>query len=108
MAKPSTHAAVEWDAVYTAHGQQFLNNTPKDNYFTGNPTLDYLKTDAGSYNGGDYLIERYYRPTDRPFRGVHPRDICDLMNDIGKYREEQPEFTPPWIDLAAASYFVTD
>lgn len=57
MAKPSTHAAVEWDAVYTAHGQQFLNNTPKDNYFTGNPTLDYLKADAGSYNGGDYLIE---------------------------------------------------
>jgi hypothetical protein len=61
-------------------------------------------TDAG----GDYLIERYYRPTNRPFRGVHPRDLCDLMNDIGKYREEQPDFTPKWIDLAAASYFVTD
>lgn len=57
MAKPSTHAAVDWDAVYTAHGQEFLSNTPKDNYFTGNPTLDYLKADQGSYSGGDYLIE---------------------------------------------------
>lgn len=57
MAKPSSHGAVDWDAVYTAHGQEFLGNTPVDNYFTGNPTLDLLKADAGSYSGGKYLIE---------------------------------------------------
>ena len=57
MAKPSSHGAVDWDAVYTAHGQNFLSNTPTDNYFTGNPTLDFLKADAGSYTGGKYLIE---------------------------------------------------
>lgn len=57
MAKPGQHAAVDWDAVYTAHGQEFLNNTPKDNYFTANPTLDYLRQDAKQYTGGDYLIE---------------------------------------------------
>lgn len=60
MAKPSNHgsgAGVDWDAVYTAHGQAFLSNTPTDNYFTGNPTLDFLKADAGSYTGGKYLVE---------------------------------------------------
>ena len=43
MAKPGQHGNIDWDAVYTAHGQNFLMNTPVDNYFTGNPTLDYLK-----------------------------------------------------------------
>lgn len=56
MAKPQ-HGAVDWDAVYTAHGQNFLSRTPTDNYFTGNPTLDYLKADAGSYTGGKYIVE---------------------------------------------------
>lgn len=56
MAKPQ-HGAVDWDAVYTAHGQEFLSNIPTDNYFSGNPTLDTLKADAGSYTGGKYLIE---------------------------------------------------
>lgn len=57
MAKPSAHGAVDWDAVYTSHGQNFLSNIPVDNYFTGNPTLDLLKADAGGYSGGKYLIE---------------------------------------------------
>lgn len=56
MAKPQ-HGAVDWDAVYTAHGQEFLSNIPTDNFFSGNPTLDTLKADAGGYDGGAYLIE---------------------------------------------------
>lgn len=59
MAKPGQHGNIDWDAVYTAHGQNFLMNTPVDNYFTGNPTLDYLKKetgDGGASVHGDYLV----------------------------------------------------
>ncbi len=55
-----------------------------------------------------YLIEKYYRDTERPFRGVHPRDLLDLVMDISKYRGERPAFTPDWIDRACRSYFVED
>jgi len=59
MAKPGQHGNIDWDAVYTAHGQNFLSNTPVDNFFTGNPTLDYLKKesgDGGSTLHGDYMV----------------------------------------------------
>jgi hypothetical protein len=59
MAKPGQHGNIDWDAVYTAHGQNFLMSTPVDNYFTSNPTLDYLKKetgDGGASVHGDYLI----------------------------------------------------
>ncbi len=56
--------------------------------------------------GGEYLLNRYYRPTARPFRGVHPRDILDLLVDISSFQGVRPEFTAEWIDLACASYFI--
>lgn len=59
MAKPGSHGSIEWDLVYTAHGQNFLSNEPVDNYFTGNPTLDYLKketSDGGATIHGDYMV----------------------------------------------------
>jgi hypothetical protein len=58
--------------------------------------------------GGRYLIERYYRPKARHFRGVHPRDIVDLIVDISSFEKRPPAFTPEWIDLACASYFIED
>ena len=57
---------------------------------------------------GRYLVERYYRPKARHFRGVHPRDITDLLLDISSYQGRQPAFTDEWIDLACASYFIDD
>ena len=57
---------------------------------------------------GQYLIERYYRPRQRPLRGVHPRDIVDLLLDISSFQGRSPEFTPEWIDLACASYFIDE
>ncbi|HXH21458.1 MAG TPA: ATP-binding protein [Dehalococcoidia bacterium] len=56
--------------------------------------------------GGRYLIEKWYRPKGRHFRGCHPRDITDLLLDIASFRGSQPAFTPQWIDLACASYFI--
>lgn len=57
---------------------------------------------------GRYLIERYYRPRARHFRGVHPRDLVDLLLDISSFQGRKPDFTPEWIDLACASYFIDD
>ena len=57
---------------------------------------------------GRYIIERYYRPKGRHLRGVHPRDIIDLLVDISSFQGKHPEFTPEWIDLACASYFIDD
>ncbi len=56
----------------------------------------------------DYLIEKYYRRAGRPFRGVHPRDIVEMLIDSSRYRGSQPEFSFQQIDQACASYFVRE
>lgn len=61
-----------------------------------------------STEGGRYLIEKWYRPKNRHFRGCHPRDITDLILDIASFQGRQPNFTPEWIDLACASYFIEE
>jgi hypothetical protein len=58
--------------------------------------------------GGRYLVDRYYLPRGRHFRGVHPRDIIDLLLDISSFEGREPEFTREWIDLACASYFIDE
>jgi len=57
---------------------------------------------------GHYIIERYYRPKNRNLRGVHPRDIVDLLIDISIFQNREPECTRELIDLACASYFIDD
>jgi hypothetical protein len=59
-----------------------------------------------SPEGGRYLVEKWYRPHARHFRGCQPRDITDLLMDIASFRGSAPAFTPEWIDLACASYFI--
>lgn len=61
-----------------------------------------------SDEGGQYLLERYYRPKNRQLRGTHPRDIIDLMLDIGKFEHTTPKLTHEWIDIASAAYFMED
>jgi hypothetical protein len=57
---------------------------------------------------GHYIIERYYRPKNRHLRGVHPRDIIDLLIDISSFQNRAAECTRELIDLACASYFIDD
>jgi hypothetical protein len=57
---------------------------------------------------GHYIIERYYRPKNRHLRGVHPRDIIDLVMDISSFQKRNAECTRELIDLACASYFIDD
>ena len=57
--------------------------------------------------GLDYLIEKWYKPEERPFRMCHPRDILDQMMSIAKYNMEQVTFNPDLLDAACATYFVS-
>jgi len=57
---------------------------------------------------GRYLIDRYYKPKARHFRGVHPRAIVDLLLDISSFQGRTPDFSPEWVDLACSSYFIDD
>ncbi|MBA3533410.1 MAG: ATP-binding protein [Ardenticatenales bacterium] len=59
------------------------------------------------HKGIDYLIEKWYKPDERPFRMCQPRDILDQMMSIAKYNMEEVTFSPDLIDAACATYFVS-
>jgi SpoVK/Ycf46/Vps4 family AAA+-type ATPase len=58
--------------------------------------------------GIDYLIEKWYKPTNRPFRMCQPRDILDQMVSLAKYNMERVNFSPDLIDAACATYFISE
>lgn len=53
-----------------------------------------------------YLVEEYYVNGARPFRGCHPRDIVELVEDIAAFTGRQPVLSRDLIDMASHSYFV--
>jgi predicted ATPase with chaperone activity len=57
--------------------------------------------------GIDYLIEKWYRPTARPYRMCQPRDLLDQMSSIAKYNMERLNFNPDLIDAACETYFIS-
>jgi hypothetical protein len=57
--------------------------------------------------GVDYLIQKWYRPFNRPFRMCQPRDILDQMMSIAKYNMERVNFSPDLVDAACHTYFLT-
>ena len=57
--------------------------------------------------GLDYMIDKWYRPTSRPFRMCQPRDIMDQMISIAKYNMERVNFSPDLIDAACVTYFIS-
>lgn len=58
--------------------------------------------------GIDYLVEKWYRHSGRPFRMCQPRDILDQMISIAKYNMEHVSFTPDLIDAGCTTYFVSN
>jgi predicted ATPase with chaperone activity len=58
--------------------------------------------------GIDYLIEKWYRPTKRPFRMCQPRDLLEQMTSIAKYNMERVNFSPDLIDAACETYFISN
>ena len=57
--------------------------------------------------GVEYIIEKWYRPSRRPFRMCQPRDILDQMASLAKYNMERVNFSPDLIDAACATYFIS-
>jgi hypothetical protein len=55
----------------------------------------------------DYLIEKWYKPFNRPMRMCQPRDILDQMISIAKYNMERPSFNPDLLDAGCMTYFVS-
>ena len=63
-----------------------------------------VELDEGGIN---YLINKWYYPTSRPFRMCQPRDLLDQMMSIAKYNMERLNFSPDLIDAACATYFIS-
>jgi len=53
----------------------------------------------------DYVIEDYYKKTDRPFRCCHPRDLVSLVKNQSQYSGQPAELTRESIDFATHVYF---
>ncbi len=53
-----------------------------------------------------YLLQEWYIKRNRKLRASHPRDICDQLIDIARYRGVEPAMSKELLDLAAQSYFV--
>jgi len=53
-----------------------------------------------------YLLQEWYIKRNRKLRASHPRDLCDQLLDIARYRGVEPVMSKELIDLAAQSYFV--
>lgn len=58
--------------------------------------------------GLDYLLNKWYKPYDRPLRMCQPRDLLDQMISMAKYSMEQVTMAnPDLIDAAAGTYFIS-
>lgn len=55
--------------------------------------------------GLDYLVAKWFRPENRPFRMCQPRDIIDQMLAIASYNMETPTLNPDLLDAACLTYF---
>lgn len=82
----------------------------------GDPTYDTFRsifkrvaTSKGvtySEKGLAYLLQEWYIKRNRKLRASHPRDICDQILDISRYKNEEPEMSKEMLDLAAEAFFV--
>lgn len=55
--------------------------------------------------GLDYLVAKWFKPENRPFRMCQPRDIIDQMIAIASYNMETVTLNPDLIDAACLTYF---
>ncbi|MDY7230971.1 ATPase [Hyalangium rubrum] len=54
----------------------------------------------------EYLLEKHYRATGRPFAACQPRDLIDQVIDMANYLGIPPQLNPVLLDRAVRSYFV--
>ena len=63
-----------------------------------------LKIDY-SADAVDYLIEKHYRPINRPYRACQPRDLLLQVRNYCVYKMLDKEMSPEAFDFAVANYF---
>lgn len=54
----------------------------------------------------EYLIAEWYTKFGRNLRASHPRDLCDQIIDIARFRNIEPVMSKELLEAAASSYFV--
>lgn len=52
-----------------------------------------------------YLIEKHYKPIERPFRNCQPRDLLLQIKYYCEYLDQKPELTSASVDFAVENYF---
>ncbi len=53
----------------------------------------------------EYLLERHYRPRNRPLRRCHPRDLMGQIRNYCAYNGLEVEMRPEYFDRVVKSYF---
>jgi predicted ATPase with chaperone activity len=53
----------------------------------------------------DYLIDKHYKPKNRPLRRCQPRDLLTLVSNYCSYNDLPMELRPEYIDRVVPSYF---
>lgn len=53
----------------------------------------------------EYLIERHYKPLNRPFRNCHPRDLLLQVKNFCLYQDLPMELKEEYVDFACENYF---
>ncbi|MCA9198063.1 MAG: AAA family ATPase [Planctomycetales bacterium] len=53
----------------------------------------------------DYLINTHYKPTGRPFRNCHPRDLLLQVRNYCLYHDEPLDLCNDYVDFACENYF---
>ncbi|GAB5404739.1 MAG: ATPase with chaperone activity [Aureliella sp.] len=53
----------------------------------------------------EYLIEKHYKPNDRPFRNCHPRDLLLQVRNYCLYNDTPMELKTEYVDFACDNYF---
>lgn len=56
--------------------------------------------------GMRYMLDKWWKPTGRPLRMCHPRDVIDQLVAIAQYLMREPALTPDLLDRACHSYFI--
>lgn len=53
----------------------------------------------------NYLIEKHYKPNNRPMRNCHPRDLLLQVRNFCLYHDKPLELKPEYLDFACDNYF---
>jgi hypothetical protein len=53
----------------------------------------------------EHLLARHYRPTGKPLRRCHPRDLLSQIGHYCKYNGLRMEMRPEYFDLVVKNYF---